>query len=636
MACNQLQYWLCMLLVTLVYVAAPSYARDNVTDANTLIQFRSSLSNESVLALHNWNVSISLCNGNHSMWTGVICRNGSLNGLRLENMSLSGMIDIDSLVMIPTLRSLSFMNNSFDGPMPTVKKLGWLKVLYLSLNRFSGDIMDDAFEGMNGLTKLYLARNEFTGKIPKSLVALPNLVDLSLEGNQFDGTIPDFPQRKWRVFNLANNHFEGRIPGSLSDMNSSSFMGNNNLCGKPMSPCKSSKRHYLLIIAILVFVMAALAIIGGFLFIRGRRAQKYEKAHDGKDHKKFDYDVSLKEAQSPAGYRKGESGKLYFVRNDSERFDLQDLLRASAEVLGSGRFGSSYKAVLLSGPTMVVKRFRQMNNIGKEEFHDHMRSLGRLSHPNLLPLMAFYYTKEEKLLISDFVENGSLASHLHGRRALGQPGLDWPTRLKIIKGVARGLAWLHKEFPSLTVPHGHLKSSNVLLDRTFNPILSDYALVSMINKNHAQQYMAAYKSPEFTQSDRTSKKTDVWCLGILILELLTGKFPANYLKHGKGANSDLATWVNSVVREEWTGEVFDNDMKGTTDSDEEMLKLLKIGMCCCEWNVERRWELREAVEKIEELKERDVNEDDYYSSNASEGDLYSSKAMTQEDFFFLG
>ena len=63
---------------------------------------------------------------------------------------------------------------------------------------------------------------------------------------------------------------------------------------------------------------------------------------------------------------------------------------------------------------MVVKRFKQMNNSGKDEFHDHMRKLGRLSHTNLLPLMAFYYTKEEKLLISDFVENGSLASHLHG------------------------------------------------------------------------------------------------------------------------------------------------------------------------------------------------------------------------------
>ncbi|KAB1211151.1 putative LRR receptor-like serine/threonine-protein kinase RLK [Morella rubra] len=76
-------------------------------------------------------------------------------------------------------------------------------------------------------------------------------------------------------------------------------------------------------------------------------------------------------------------------------------------------------------------------------------------------------------------------------------------------------------------------------------------------------------------------------------------------------------------------------MKGTNNSEEEMLKLLKIGMCCCEWNVETRWQLREALEKIEELKERD-NDDDYYSTYASEGDLYSSRPMTEEDFSFLG
>lgn len=219
-------------------------------------------------------------------------------------------------------------------------------------------------------------------------------------------------------------------------------------------------------------------------------------------------------------------------------------------------------------------------------------------------------------------------------RAPGQPGLDWPTRLKIIKGVARGLACLYREFPGLTLPHGHLKSSNVLLDHTFRPLLSEYCLVPAVNKEHAQQYMAAYKSPELAQLDRTTKKTDVWCLGILILELLTGRFPANYLRHGRGENEDLATWVNSVVREEWTGEVFDIDMKGIKDSEEEMLKLLKIGMCCCECNVGRRWELREALEKIEELKERDP-EEGYYSSCASEGDIYSSRAMTEEDFSFL-
>ncbi|KAK2659256.1 hypothetical protein Ddye_005789 [Dipteronia dyeriana] len=254
-----------------------------------------------------------------------------------------------------------------------------------------------------------------------------------------------------------------------------------------------------------------------------------------------------------------------------------------------------------------------------------MRKLGSLSHPNLLPLVAFYYRKEEKLLVSDFVPNGSLASHLHGNRGPGQAGLDWPTRLKIIKGVAKGVAYLYREFPSVPLPHGHLKSSNVVLDKSFEPLLTDYALVQVMNKEHAQAQMVAYKSPEFTQVGRTTRKTDVWSLGILTLEMLTGKFPANYLKQGKGVNADLASWVSSVVREEWTGEVFDKDMKATRNGEGEMLKLLKIGMCCCEWNADRRWEMREAVRRIQELKERD---------NDSYDDCSSNYAYTQDDFSF--
>lgn len=124
--------------------------------------------------------------------------------------------------------------------------------------------------------------------------------------------------------------------------------------------------------------------------------------------------LELSRRSSKKGVAAAELGKLSFVRDDRERFDLQDLLRASAEVLGSGNFGSSYKAVLLDGQAVVVKRFKLMNNVGREEFHEHMRRLGRLRHPNLLPLVAYYYRKEEKLLVFDFVHNGSLASHLHG------------------------------------------------------------------------------------------------------------------------------------------------------------------------------------------------------------------------------
>ncbi|KAJ4835888.1 hypothetical protein Tsubulata_030870, partial [Turnera subulata] len=590
------------------------------TDAEILIDFKNSLTNSS--ALYNWNPDVSPCNLDTPNWIGLRCNNdSSIDKLLLESMGLTGRIDIDILVGLPKLRTISFMNNALDGPMPPVKKLTSLKNLYLSNNRFSGKISGDAFAGMNSLKEVYLANNQFVGEIPKSLAALPKLSKLSIEGNQFEGKIPDFKQ-DLSLFNAANNHLDGQIPASLAKFDASSFAGNKGLCGKPLLQCKSSKKKKYIIIGVIAAAVLALAaiVVLGFICGRGNKKTQSKQAQETRAPKKFMVHGMGPKAvvQSPpdqAVRKEVENGKLHFVRYDRDRFELQDLLRASAEVLGSGTFGSSYKAVLLNGPAMVVKRFRHMTNVGKEEFHEHMRRLGTLSHPNLLPLVAYYYRKEEKLLVSDFIENGSLASHLHGKRAPGQAGLDWPTRLKIIKGVAQGLAYLYKEFPNFALPHGHLKSANILLDHTFVPLLADYALVPVSDKDHAQEVMVAYKSPEFTKYDRTTRKTDVWCLGILILEMLTGKFPANYLKQGKGPDTDLATWVNSVVREEWTGEVFDKDMKGTKNGEGEMLKLLKIGMCCCEWNVERRWDLKEAVVKIEELKERDNDVDDYSSYN---------------------
>jgi hypothetical protein len=112
--------------------------------------------------------------------------------------------------------------------------------------------------------------------------------------------------------------------------------------------------------------------------------------------------------------RRDDHGRLVFVQEARQRFDLDDLLRASAEVLGSGNFGASYKATLLDGPAMVVKRFKDMSGVGREDFSEHMRRLGRLVHPNLLPLVAYLYKKEEKLFVTDFMVNGSLAHRLHG------------------------------------------------------------------------------------------------------------------------------------------------------------------------------------------------------------------------------
>ncbi|XP_050157425.1 probable LRR receptor-like serine/threonine-protein kinase At4g31250 [Malus sylvestris] len=628
-------HWLFMLVfLVLSYVASSS----DPTEPAILLKFKSFLSNDS--ALDNWTNAKAPCNSTHNLWAGLLCNgDGNVYGLALTNMGLLGIIDIDTLMDLSALKTISFMNNSFEGPLPSVNKLSSLTSVYLSHNKFNGEIPDNFFVGMNSLKKIYLDGNEFTGKIPKSLADLTKIVEMDIRGNQFSGKLPNFPQNPnaWKTLNVSYNRLEGRIPAGLRVSNPSAFVGNPDLCGKPLAACKSLKKKVLLIIAIVVISVAAILFFIVVCLKRRRSAQSKQVTRVqnklGANHDTGAMEVELAAEEENNNFKNNAErggGELYFLKKD-RNFELEELLRAPAEVLGSGSFGSSYKAGLLSG-SMVVKRFKQMNQVRKDDFYDHMRRLGRLSHPNLLPLVAFYYRKEEKLLVHDFVANGSLASHLHAKREPGQPGLNWPTRLMIIKGVARGLAYLYKEFPGLTLPHGHLKSSNVLLDHNFNPLLAEYALIPLVNTDHAQKFMVAFKSPEFYHNERSLKKTDVWSLGILIFEMLTGKFPANYLQPGKRANADLAAWVNSVVREEWTGEVFDKDMKGTTNGEGEMLKMLKIGMCCCESSVERRWDWREVVDKIEELKERDGDED--YSSYASDGDVYSSRAISEDDFSF--
>jgi serine/threonine protein kinase len=210
---------------------------------------------------------------------------------------------------------------------------------------------------------------------------------------------------------------------------------------------------------------------------------------------------------------------------------------------------------------------------------------------------------------------------ISGHQALGEPSLDWPIRLKIVKGIAKGLEYLYKDMPSLIAPHGNLKSSNVLLTETFEPILTDYGLVPVTNQEMAKDIMVIYKSPEYLQQGRITKKSDVWCLGILILEILTGKFPATFLQQGKGSEVSLANWVISVVPEEWNSSVFDKEMGETKNGESEMEKLLKIALSCCEGDVDKRCDLKEAVEKIQQVKERDVHDDDDGDDNIFTTDM---------------
>ncbi|KAK9726779.1 hypothetical protein RND81_05G236300 [Saponaria officinalis] len=604
-------------LLALSHVGTPA---TGLTEAESLLKFKSSLTHNE--AIPNWDPSKTPCTAeNTSNWLGVICHGGKVWGLQLENMGLGGTIDIDALSQLPELRTISLKFNNFEGPIPDFRRLVKLRSVYLSNNKFSGDIPDDAFDGMDALRRVILSNNAFTGNIPTSLTTLPILVEAKLEGNQFQGGIPNFQQKPLPAINLANNQLEGPLPSNLKNLDPKFVSGNKGLCGPPLEQCsgdkaagtkgsqnKPSSKSIIIALAVLLAIVTLTLIIVFLLVCRRKRKGTLEKQESlaSQDGNQIE-EVYVPPSVEPTNTKKRptEPGKLNFVSEDRKAFDLSDLLTASAEVLESGNFVSAYKVEIFPGELLVVKRFRQMSKIGREDFHEHIRRMGRLRHPNLLALVAYYYRKEEKLLVFDYVDNGTLASHLHGNRKKKDQLLDWQTRLKIIKGVARGLAYLYSELPVLVVPYGYLKSSNVLLDNSYEPLLMDYALLPLINQEQAQNLMVAYKSPEYAQHGRITKKTDVWSLGILILEVLTGRFPTNFLTVGNVKGENLIEWVNEIASAEEKGEdVFDKEMGDTQFGKDEMRKLLKIGFNCCHEDVDVRWSIKEAVEKIEEIQEK--------------------------------
>ena len=217
MACMQTSRLVLLLLMILCIIVSA----DN-PESTILVKLKASLTNAS--ALGDWEESTNPCSEGKG-WTGVKCYNGSVWTLQLENMGLAGRIDIDSLKELQMLRTISIMGNNFVGPMPDFKKLGGLKSLYLSNNRFSGELPGDAFANMNWLKKVQLAQNEFTGKIPKSLSKLPKLLELLLENNKFEGKIPNFQQKGLQRVNMSNNALKGHIPASLSKMDRTAFIG---------------------------------------------------------------------------------------------------------------------------------------------------------------------------------------------------------------------------------------------------------------------------------------------------------------------------------------------------------------------------------------------------------------------------
>lgn len=277
------------------------------------------------------------------------------------------------------------------------------------------------------------------------------------------------------------------------------------------------------------------------------------------------------------------------------RFELEELLRASAEMLGKGAFGSAYKAVLDDGTVVAVKRLKEVSVGGKREFQQRMEVLGRLRHCNVVSLRAYCFTKDDKFLVSDYMCNASFSFLLHGNRGPGRTPLEWTMRLKIAAGAARGVAFIHKH----KLTHGNIKATNVLIDVAGNPRVADFGLSIFATASTFRSN--GYLAPEVSDGRKQTQMSDVYSFGVLLIEMLTGKCPSA-VGGGHEAAVDLPRWVRSVVREEWTAEVFDLELMSYKDNEEEMVALLQIAIACTATEPHQRPTMSHVVKMIEELR----------------------------------
>ncbi|GJS02868.1 pollen receptor-like kinase 3 [Tanacetum coccineum] len=597
-----------------------------MNDAEALLQIKQSLNNP--LSLDSWKLGTRPCD-DVTRWVGLVCGKGVVTTLRLRSMNLSGNIDTAALAQLQGLRVINIVNNSFSGPIPEFNKLGALKAIYLSMNNFSGEIPSGYFTKMVSLKKIWFDNNNFSGSIPSSLAQLPRLMELHLEKNKFWGLIPSIGQQTLVSLNLSHNNLEGDIPSSLSRFEVAAFKGNRDLCGqklgklcgsviatqhKPPSkpPPESLKMAYMgMVLSGLILVSMIIAI---YVLVKKKEKEEAQQMYDDKQDFDDSFGLGISSDDSPKedlssrksskkGSPKNTKGvnDLMLLNKSNVGFGLSDLMKSGAEVLGNGSLGSSYKTTLSNGLILVVKRLREMNKVDKDGFQAEMNRLGRLEHPNVLAPLACHFQKKEKLAVYEYIPKGSLLYCLHGDRGATHAELNWPARLKIIRGIAIGMGYIHTELAMLSLPHGNLKSSNVLLGPDNEPLVVDYGLISIIDANHATSVLMGYKAPEAIQNQPVSPKCDVYSLGIIIFEILTGKFPSQYHNKGKGG-TDVVQWVKSAMLEQREVALLDPEITESTNSIGEMQKLLHIGATCTESDPDYRLDIKEAVRRIEEIR----------------------------------
>lgn len=250
--------------------------------------------------------------------------------------------------------------------------------------------------------------------------------------------------------------------------------------------------------------------------------------------------------------------------------DLQNITHGFSTMLGTGGFGKVYEGVIPNGQRVAVKKLESLKQ-GKKEFRAEVAILGGLHHFNLVRLCGFCAEGPFKLLVYEYMENGSLDRWLFQdpRKENQPPPLSWPVRFQIALGTARGLAYLHEECKERII-HLDIKPQNILLDQDFTAKISDFGLSKLVQRDQSfvmtnMRGTPGYLAPEWLLEGGITNKTDVYSFGMLLLEIVSGR---KNLDHAEASEKFFfPAWALKKVEEGMLSEL--TDVRLGEDVDEQ-------------------------------------------------------------------
>ncbi|KAK1369093.1 putative LRR receptor-like serine/threonine-protein kinase [Heracleum sosnowskyi] len=538
----------------------------------------------------------------------------TLQELHLKSNKLGGSVEFSvSSSAEPSVRVLDLSLNQLSGYFPDgFGSLTGLHDLNLAGNNFSGSI-PTSISNISSLSSLDISQNHFSGPLPKNLS--DSIEKFNASYNDLSGVVPE-NLRKFPLSSFFPGNSDLQFPNPPSG-STPTEAGHGH--SKPIKKIVKVLVIIACVIAVILLILLAIFIHyicisrrsrqqsfttkdihrqvqhnpsglgglvgGGGLVVSAGDLMTSEKRPSSEiispDEKmavmtgfspsknshfswssesgdSYTADLSRLDVRSPD--RLG--GELYFL-DDTISFSPEELSRAPAEVLGRSSHGTSYKATLDSGVFLTVKWLREGVAKQRKDFAKEAKKFSNIRHPNVVGLRGYYWgpTQHEKLILSDYISPGSLASFLFDRPGRMGPPLTWAQRLKIAVDVARGLNYLHFD---RAFPHGDLKATNVLLDGPdLNARVADYCLHRLMTQaGTIEQILDAgvlgYRAPELATSKKPlpSFKSDVYAFGVILLEILSGKCAGDVVS-GDDGGVDLTDWVRLKVTEGRASDCFD-------------------------------------------------------------------------------